>query len=319
MRAAKLLFVTIIVSFILLVKFTESCDVGECYCDQVIYIETLRYQNRWLDAHHNKTALFTAPFTRDINGMVWAQWVVHCGSGNAVALESVRYPDHYLVVYHSRVCKVTYTADPVSADLALWYMEKRDDGATELRSKHYSDSRLDAHHEHRWAKITAGSGVWSGLRIYQPNNIASQYYDEVIYMESLRYPGRWLDAPRSKIALFTTPHFGDINGLPWPQWVVRCGPGGTVALESVRYPHHYLDAHRSRVCKVTYSADPASADWALWYLEERDDSAIELRSKRYPESRLDAYHANGWAAVTPGSGVWSGMKIYQEPGTSCQK
>jgi hypothetical protein len=23
-----------------------------------------------------------------------------------------------------------------------------------------------------------------------------------------------------------------------------------------------------RVCKVTFSADPASADWALWYMEK---------------------------------------------------
>ena len=81
-------------------------------------------------------------------------------------------------------------------------------------------------------------------------------------------------------------------------------------MESVRYPDHYLDAHHLKVCKVTHSAVPATY-WNLWYMEKRDDGAIELRSKHYPDSRLDAYHANRWAKVTPGSGIWFRLRIYQ--------
>jgi hypothetical protein len=107
MQAAKLLLVTIIVSFTLLVDFAKSSELASCYCDQVIYVETLRYPGRYLDAHHSKTARFTAPPGGDVTGLVWAKWTVRCGSDGAVALESVRYPNYYLDAHHSRNCKVT--------------------------------------------------------------------------------------------------------------------------------------------------------------------------------------------------------------------
>ena len=309
MQAAKLLLVTIIVSFTLLVDFAKSSELASCYCDQVIYVETLRYPGRYLDAHHTKVALFTAPPGGDVTGLVWAKWTVRCGSDGAVALESVRYPDYYLDAHHSRDCKVTYSAS-TETYWNMWYMERRADGAVEFRSKRYPDSRLDAYHANNLAKVTRGSGVWSGMRIYQPNNIATQYYGEVINIETMRYPGRYLDAHHTKVALFTAPPGGDVSGLVWAEWTVRCGPEGTISLESVRYPDYYLDAHHSRNCKVTYSATPATY-WNLWYMEKTDDGAIEFRSKRYPDSRLDAYHANNLAKVTPGSGIWSKMRVHE--------
>ena len=71
-----------------------------------------------------------------------------------MALESVRYPNHFLDAHHSGSCRVTYT--------------EYSSGRYAFRSKRYSNRRLDAHHSHD-ARVTAGSGIWSQMRIYQPN------------------------------------------------------------------------------------------------------------------------------------------------------
>ena len=166
MQAAKLFF-AVIVSFAALAEFAESNE-AEKYYDQVIYIESLRYRAHWLDSHHSGWAGFTQAPERDLIGKIWSKWMVRRGSGGAISLESVRYPNHYLDAHHSGWAGVTYSAYPSGADWALWYIEKRSDGAMELRSKRYSNSRLDAHHS-GWAAVTAGSGYWSGMRIYRPS------------------------------------------------------------------------------------------------------------------------------------------------------
>ena len=151
----------------------------------------------------------------------------------------------------------------------------------------------------------------SQLAEFAESNEASRYYNQVIYIETLRYRGHWLDAHHSRQARFTPAPERDLIGKIWAKWIVRRGPGGAIALESVRYRHHYLDAHHSRICRVTYSVYPSGSDWALWYMERRGDGAMELRSKRYSNSRLDAYHAHRYAKVTSGSGYWSRLRIYQ--------
>ena len=151
--------------------------------------------------------------------------------------------------------------------------------------------------------------AFSLLAEYAESNEAAKYYDQVIYIESLRYRAHWLDSHHSGGAGFTECPERDVIGHVYLKWIVREGPGGTIALESRRYPHHYLDAHYSGWCKVTYSAFPIGEDWALWYMEKRSDGATVLRSKRYPKSRVDAHHT-GWAAHSEGSAIWHALRIY---------
>ena len=138
---------------------------------------------------------------------------------------------------------------------------------------------------------------------------ASDYFNQVIYVETYRYRGRWLDAHHSFSARFTGSPQSKVVDYTWTKWIVRQGPGNTIALESVRYPNHFLDAHHSRSVRVTYSSYPYIYDWALWYLEY-SSGRYAFRSKRYWNSRLDAHHS-GDARVTWGSGIWSQMRIYQ--------
>ena len=138
----------------------------------------------------------------------------------------------------------------------------------------------------------------------------SNYVNQVIYVESNRYRAHWLDAHHSKSARFTESPQSDVIDHTWTKWVVKQGPGNTLALESVRYPYHFLDAHHSGSCRVTYTAYPYDKDWALWYLEYAYGRIYAFRSKRYNNSRLDAHHT-GDARVTTGSGIWSQMRVYQ--------
>ena len=138
---------------------------------------------------------------------------------------------------------------------------------------------------------------------------ASDYYDQVVYIESLRYRAHWLDSYRNGEAKFTEYPQSNVINAVWAKWILRKGPNSTILLESVRYPNNYLDA-QSGTCRVTYSTYPYDDDWALWYLEDIGNGNVSFRSKRYPDSRLDA-HGSGEARVTKGSGDWSTFKIYQ--------
>ena len=139
---------------------------------------------------------------------------------------------------------------------------------------------------------------------------AAKYYNQVIYIESVRYRAHWLDAHHSGEAHFTESPQSDVIDAIWSKWIVKKGPGSSILLESMRYRNRYLDAHHSETCRVTYSAYPYDDDWALWYLEEIEDGNVSFRSKRYSGSRLDSNHS-GKAHVTNGSGKWSTFKIYQ--------
>ena len=139
---------------------------------------------------------------------------------------------------------------------------------------------------------------------------AADYYNQVVYIESMRYRAHWLDAHHSGNAYFTESPQQDVIDKVWAKWTVKKGPGSAIVLESVRYRNKYLDAHHSGNCHVTYSAYPNDAVWALWYLEDDGNDTVCLRSKRYDDNRLDAHHS-GKACVTKGSGYWSALKIYQ--------
>lgn len=112
---------------------------------------------------------------------------------------------------------------------------------------------------------------------------SSDYYNQVIYVESLRYHAHWLDAHHSKVARFTERPQSELIDASWAKWKVKEGPDGCIALESIRYPNHFLDAHHSHTCHVTYSAYPSDNSWALWYLEDDGAGNFSFRSKRYPD------------------------------------
>jgi len=139
---------------------------------------------------------------------------------------------------------------------------------------------------------------------------ANQYYDQVIYIESMRYRAHWPDAHHSSECHFIEAPQSDVINEVWSKWFLRKGPNNSIVLESLRYRNHFLDAHHSKTCHVTESSYPYDDDWALWYLEDEGDGNVSFRSKRYPDSRLDAHHG-GPAKVTNGSGEWSLFKIYQ--------
>ena len=103
-----------------------------------------------------------------MTGKKWAKWIVRRGPGGTITLESGLYRHHYLDAHHLGLCHVTYSNYPNGGVKFLWYMEKRSDGAIELRSRRYPNSRLEAYHLFQWARITPLRGYWSKLRIYQP-------------------------------------------------------------------------------------------------------------------------------------------------------
>ena len=88
------------------------------------------------------------------------------------------------------------------------------------------------------------------------SNSVSDYVNQVIYVESYAYRAHWLDAHGSFSARFTESPQSDVVDHRWAKWIVRQGPGNTLALESVRYPNHFLDAHGSGSCRVTYTSYP---------------------------------------------------------------
>ena len=61
----------------------------------------------------------------------------------------------------------------------------------------------------------------------------SNYVNQVIYVESNRYRAHWLDAHHTKSARFSESPQSEVVDHTWPKWVVRQGPGNTLALESV--------------------------------------------------------------------------------------
>ena len=166
MQAVKLLFAGI-VAFTLLAEFAESNEAAKYY-EQVIYIESLHYRGRWLDARGDWVKFTEVP-ERELIGKNWAKWIVHSAPGGTITLESVYKSHCYLFAHDYRKASILYTSYPNAKIRCLWYMDKRSDGAMELRSERFSstNSHLDAHHTFE-AYITEGSGYWSRMRIYQP-------------------------------------------------------------------------------------------------------------------------------------------------------
>ena len=141
----------------------------------------------------------------------------------------------------------------------------------------------------------------------------ADYYNQVIYIESMRYRAFWLQSHKHHEAHLTeTPRANVINDVGL-KWIVRKGPGSTILLESVRFRNNYLAAHHAKKhhnAQVKYSAFPYDDDWALWYPEDIGSGNVSFRSKLHPDSRLSAHHSKK-AHVSVGSGDWSVFKIYQ--------
>ena len=158
--------------------------------------------------------------------------------------------------------------------------------------------------------LLAAVVIFAQLADVAESGDADKFVNQVIYIESMRYRGKWLDSHHSGWLYFTDSPQREVIKHIWTKWIVRKGPGNTYHLESVRYPHHYLDAHHSDHCKATYTSYPANKNWARWYIERKYGDVYQFRSDRYRGSRLDAHHS-GKAKVTHGSGIWSAMRIYQ--------
>jgi len=106
----------------------------------------------------------------------------------------------------------------------------------------------------------------------------------IIALESLRYPGSYLDAGGDRQAWTAEKDFLRNN---FRQWKIIEISDDIVALESLHYPGSYLDAGGNR------EAWTAPKDFSLnffrqWRIIKISDDVIALESMRYPGSYLDA-------------------------------
>ena len=152
----------------------------------------------------------------------------------------------------------------------------------------------------------------------QSSYYAQKYDKQVIYIESYRRRGRWLDAAYDKgWAYFSAIPEEDTIDKLGVKWRVKNIGGGNVVLQNMKYRHHYLDAHHSHWCKVTYSSYPDNQNWARFKIEERNGRFF-FRSDRYPNLRLDEYESwwstsNYYAALAEGTGTYAQFRIYIPP------
>ena len=145
---------------------------------------------------------------------------------------------------------------------------------------------------------------------------AEKYDNQVIYIESYRRRGRWLDAAYHKgFAYFSAIPEEDTIDKLGVKWRVKDVGGGDVVLQNMKYRHHYLNAHHSHWCEVTYSSHPDNQNWAKFKIEERNDRFF-FRSVRYPNLRLDEYESwwsKYYAALAEGTGTYAQFRIYIPP------
>jgi hypothetical protein len=150
----------------------------------------------------------------------------------------------------------------------------------------------------------------------QSSYYAQKYDKKVIYIESYRRRGRWLDASYHKgWAYFSSIPEENIVDKLGVKWLVKNVGGGDVVLRNMKYRHHYLDAHHSHWCKVTYSSYPDNKNWARFKIEKRNGRFF-FRSIRYPNLRLDEYESwssNYYAALAKGTGIYAQFRIYIPP------
>ena len=146
---------------------------------------------------------------------------------------------------------------------------------------------------------------------------ARMYDNKVIYIESYRRRGRWLDASyRKPWAYFQQVHQDDVVDKRGVKWLVKDVGGGAVVLENMLYKRHYLNAHHSGWCKVSYSSYPQGINWAKFKIETAGNGRFYFRSVRYSNKRLDEYESfwhKYWGALTTGRGNYAQFRIYTPP------
>jgi len=62
---------------------------------------------------------------------------------------------------------------------------------------------------------------------------ANQYYDQVIYIQSMCYRAHWFDAHHSGECHFTEAPQSDVINEVWSKWFVRKGPSNIIVFESL--------------------------------------------------------------------------------------
>ena len=145
-------------------------------------------------------------------------------------------------------------------------------------------------------------------------NPVADYYNQVVYLESMAYRTYWVQAHKKNEARLTeTPRADVINDVDL-KWIVKKGPRNTILFESLRFRNNYLGAHDSKKdskALVKYSAYPYDDDWALWYPEDNGNGTFRFRSKQLSDSRLGAHHSKKSTHVSVGNGNWAVFKMYQ--------
>ena len=151
---------------------------------------------------------------------------------------------------------------------------------------------------------------------------AKKYHGQVIYIESYRRRGRWLDSSRRRGSAYfsAVPEESTVDKLG-VKWRVKNVGRGAVVLENMLYRHHYLDAHHSRWCKVTYSSYPKNKIWAKFKIENRYGRFL-FRSVRYSNLYLDEYESwlsKYYAKLVAGTGIYAQFRIYIPPKSNYYK
>lgn len=161
-----------------------------------------------------------------------------------------------------------------------------------------------------------GEGISNTVADVQ-RNYAKKFIGQVIYIESYRWRGHWMDASRNKHhPYFSSVPQEDLVEKAGVKWLVRDVGSGNIALESIYHDNYFLDAHHSKWCKLAYTSYPNNKDWAKFKLERTSNGRYMFRSIRYKNHRLDSYESfwnKYWPAITKGKGLWAQFRIYQPP------
>ena len=145
---------------------------------------------------------------------------------------------------------------------------------------------------------------------------AAMYDGKIVYIETYRWRGRWLDTSYSSgWAYFKSVPEEDVVDHLGVKWKVKNIGGGEIVLESLQFKRHYLDAHHTGWCKVTQSSYPQDKNWARFKIGKKNGRFF-FQSVRYPSYHLQAYYSliyHYWAAITTEWDVSAEFRIYIPP------
>jgi hypothetical protein len=141
---------------------------------------------------------------------------------------------------------------------------------------HYLDSHQSQAALHTPLAVNEGTNVpvWCQWRVHVVEGHRGCYW-----LESVRYPGQYLDAHHSESVRVTA---CDVVPGDWGVWRVHLtGGGGEVEIESMRYPGSFLDAnHDEGRVLVTR----CRGIWSHWKLCDEEDSTVGVQEFAVPHA-----------------------------------